>query len=479
MKVKIELNPSSSTKKVECSEKWKEHLLKFGLEIKPHSSENIYGKTFRTMFCYDDPPASILIAAKDVRKLKINSYDIKMFPEQSQDNYSEFFYNKELREGKLSINGTINMLPPVKLMDKNNIPIGYFDPVGVDFYLHDITHDKPSDITIKMVEELIITVFKEYNITYPSSSEENYNPYSEIRRTVMYGMDPEFLIFDYFERKYINASYILDGSTGSSIGVDGCSFVGELRPEAGRTPEILVDNLRGLFKRLKKMLSGRYEMICGGNCHEGSHPTGGHIHISGIIPSDELICLFDYLIGIPLKNMRGGKRPEDSGYGRDSNIREQHYKDGTIGFEYRTPPSFITFPSITLGIFKLLQIIIEEGFLGKDLLEFFSRNEIIALGRDNYEKAILKRMYAFIQYGDLTCNPIPNWLEKEHLLTSKLMLIDQTGYFSQRELDSIRNEVVRENKTTFYSVRRQTITIEENFGKKEDLKLNIIKRLEY
>jgi hypothetical protein len=153
----------------------------------------------------------------------------------------------------------------------------------------------------------------------------------------------------------------------TDIGTDGCNGTLELRPLPG-TPESIAEDMKRMFTILSKL---PYNI---GN--KGEHRTlGCHIHI-GNIPNfhshqlngqiEKLNRIYDYFIGGIVKNKQGALR-EGSPYnylGRESGaLRIQQISGTSDCFEYRAPPSSITYTPNTLKIFLKIMKLVTDKFL--------------------------------------------------------------------------------------------------------------------
>lgn len=187
------------------------------------------------------------------------------------------------------------------------------------------------------------------------------------------GCDPEFAVVDregrevYFSHQHVDHHGV--------IGSDHGGRVGELRPKHG-TPAEVADHIRAQMAWIKSNLNRGQRVIAGGgqpsDGRYGRESMGGHIHFGGIalhmsydsltrqrnwgrrvrsissVPmtaDNKLVCALDYFIGRRLQKVKGGKRPRGSHYGRCSDIETKMHAGG--GFEYRTPPSWLTDPYLT------------------------------------------------------------------------------------------------------------------------------------
>jgi hypothetical protein len=188
------------------------------------------------------------------------------------------------------------------------------------------------------------------------------------------GCDPEFLLLDTNGRvRSFDGNHTDDHG---NIGSDHGGRVGELRPKHG-TPKEVVEHIREQMKWIKRQYPDAIIVGGGGNGYGAS--IGGHIHIGGlklqgeyssftrwrnrgrmrqlqlntVDPEHKLIYALDFFIGRRMKKVPGGKRGGYS-YGAPSDIETKAH-----GFEYRTPPSWITDPIFAEATLVVAQKIVE------------------------------------------------------------------------------------------------------------------------
>lgn len=180
------------------------------------------------------------------------------------------------------------------------------------------------------------------------------------------GADPEFQLIKRTPSGLIKipASEYFHSTCGG-LGIDGYSATGELRPTRGWPADIRYFT-RELFRRANEKLPENIEIRAGGGSFFNTS-LGGHIHFSGITPTRELIKILDAYIGAPLKRKIGGKRGSSS-YGRLGETRYQSHK-GIGGFEYRTPPSWLTSPEITYSTMAIAYMIAKKYARGEVIPE--------------------------------------------------------------------------------------------------------------
>jgi len=193
---------------------------------------------------------------------------------------------------------------------------------------------------------------------------------------VKIGADPEFLVVD-GSNNVLDASGLSYNSTEhGEIGTDHGGRVGELRPRPGTASEV-TSHIKALFQHIKRS-SPNAKIMAGGGVGTGCS-IGGHIHIGGVPlrqhydsftrqrnrgmrqlnldtvnPDHKLIYAFDFFIGRRMKKVIGGKRGS-SCYGALSDIETKSHG----GFEYRTPPSWLSDPYLTEATLALSERIVD------------------------------------------------------------------------------------------------------------------------
>lgn len=192
--------------------------------------------------------------------------------------------------------------------------------------------------------------------------------------SITVGCDPEFLVLDANNRVQHFAGNHTDEH--GNIGSDHGGRVGELRPKHG-SPKEVVEHIKAQFAWIKSQYPNA--VIIGGGGSGYGESIGGHIHIGGVklenhyssftryrnrrrmrelqlntvYPEHKLIYALDFYIGRRMKKVPGGKRGGSS-YGAPSDIETKIH-----GFEYRTPPSWITDPIFAEATLVVAQQIVE------------------------------------------------------------------------------------------------------------------------
>jgi len=185
------------------------------------------------------------------------------------------------------------------------------------------------------------------------------------RAEAVLGADPEFVLQSP-DGKVVPASRYLPPG-----GVAGCDSVVrrgvrvwplvELRPEPAAEPAVLVASMRQLL-----LLAARRIASEGGTSlrwRAGAWPVpglplGGHIHISGVALTGQLLRALDNAVALPLRLLEppgaAGRRPR---YGALGDFRRQPHG----GFEYRTPPSWLTSRKLAQGVLALAKLAAEHA----------------------------------------------------------------------------------------------------------------------
>jgi hypothetical protein len=136
----------------------------------------------------------------------------------------------------------------------------------------------------------------------------------------------------------------------SSMGLDGCESVAEIRPGYSESPIDLTCKIRTVleygFEKAPQLefFSGHYvdEMPIGGHIHVGTAATPQIIDGLDTVLSSLSDCIDD-------KQQRSKR--ELTGYGK-----RRAYRTKSYGFEYRTPGSWLLSPSITLVTLTLAKL---------------------------------------------------------------------------------------------------------------------------
>lgn len=140
------------------------------------------------------------------------------------------------------------------------------------------------------------------------------------------------------------------------LGADGHPHIAEMRPEPHTSPAGLTKHILDIFKRNWKKVPE--EAIWKAGSWVAEKPIGGHIHFSGVPREEEIIDTLDGILGqtvILLEDAMEARKRRAGQYGKLSDVRVKAW-----GFEYRTLPSFILSPPITIGILALGKAVVYE-----------------------------------------------------------------------------------------------------------------------
>lgn len=185
------------------------------------------------------------------------------------------------------------------------------------------------------------------------------------------GLDVELVLFDSKQEQIIPAIKYLP--KGGPAGCDATRIRGrivyplmELRPAPAEKPRQLISHLQAAMGMAAQTIAKKRSFLnatplqwLGGSQPRGKFPLGGHIHVSGMPLTSDLVRALDTYVAIPLSVIEertgsGRRRPR---YGTFGDVRE-HQHDGAGGFEYRTLPSFIMSPALTLEVLTLFCMVI-------------------------------------------------------------------------------------------------------------------------
>lgn len=216
------------------------------------------------------------------------------------------------------------------------------------------------------------------------------------------GCDPEFLAVSRTNSK-MSFEYNFSDEHGV-IGSDHGGRVGELRPMCG-TPKQVVENIRYQMKWIN-LHDPDICIIAGGGCGYGES-IGGHIHIglklksnyvshtrihnrgmhaleiNAMNPEHKLFYALDFFIGRRMKKLQGGKRGGSGIYGALSDVESKIH-----GFEYRTPPSWLTDPILAESTLVVTQQIAELWQLKPNAFDAFMLAKKLSARRSDYNMLI-------------------------------------------------------------------------------------------
>ncbi|RKP56951.1 hypothetical protein D7Z26_02885 [Cohnella endophytica] len=183
---------------------------------------------------------------------------------------------------------------------------------------------------------------------------------SEVHATL--GADPEFVLLSPSGR-IVSASKFF--APEDDAGCDSVRLRGEkiwplveLRPRPTPDPMSLTADVRRLLRVAAERTAGTLFSWHAGAMPVRGLPLGGHIHLSGVELTGERLRALDNAVGLPLRLLEppaaGKRRPR---YGTLGDVRRQPHG----GFEYRTPPSWLVSPRLTLGAFALAKAAAEHS----------------------------------------------------------------------------------------------------------------------
>ena len=176
------------------------------------------------------------------------------------------------------------------------------------------------------------------------------------------GADPEFVLVSKAGKVVPASRYFpTDGEAGcDSIRVGGEKIwpLVELRPRPRREPSQLAAELRRLLLAADERTEGAAASWRAGALPIPGLPLGGHVHVGGAALHGERLRALDNAVALPLRLLEpagaAGRRPK---YGALGDFRRQPHG----GFEYRTPPSWLVSPRLTIGVLALAKVAAEHS----------------------------------------------------------------------------------------------------------------------
>jgi len=217
------------------------------------------------------------------------------------------------------------------------------------------------------------------------------------------GCDPEFILINEQDSKeHVSFSHTIEGV--GTIGRDHCGRVGELRPNSG-TPQQVTTNIKKMFQWIKQNYPTKKVVAGGGQNY--SESIGGHIHIGGLefhgytsvtrwrsrrrsgryrsygdnsevqqnkynvdtmTDKQKLVYALDFFLGRRLKRVSGAQRGSKT-YGKYGDIETKPH-----GFEYRTPPSWLTDPLLTESTLAVALRVVELWKVKPTVFDIFIEN---------------------------------------------------------------------------------------------------------
>ena len=337
----------------------------------------------------------------------------------NDDNYLQFSYAVDAKTFKFKIYHLnyedTNNRELLVLKEKENRPtniklIGFFNPYHkIILPLVPITRKDYKTIQQECSKSSCYKLFNTVNFNTIKIGVENEQLLTDNTHSTIYPAHIEFLenlnrtlkyskeFIDKFKarnsREYFNYFFC-----NGDIGVDSRRIIQENRTKPifihFKSENNYLKELENLIEQIKNNYSCVQNMIpkpivAGGGIH--GETIGVHIHFNLEFQINFLILL-NKLIGEPLQNMRGGKRPElinpsdtftlnerdrspnhygfidydNIKVGGHDQIRTKSYSNGEQGFEYRNPPNFFLNKAITFNVLATILKLIELDYKGFD-----------------------------------------------------------------------------------------------------------------
>ncbi|REE57377.1 phiEco32-like amidoligase-type 2 protein [Paenibacillus taihuensis] len=180
---------------------------------------------------------------------------------------------------------------------------------------------------------------------------------------LLLGADPEFLLLSE-NGKVVSAARYLEGGHGAGcdsvvIGGQIQYPVAELRPAPSDSPAVLARNIQKLLQQAAQRIPDQPPLRwAAGGMPAAGFALGGHLHLSGVPLSGQLLRQLDSYIAFPLAMIESpaeqARRPR---YGSLGDFRLQPHG----GFEYRTLPSWLVSPLAAKAAFALALLCARES----------------------------------------------------------------------------------------------------------------------
>ena len=328
------------------------------------------------------------------------------------------------------------------------------------------------------------------------------------KKQITIGADPEFLIYGKYKKNPKLADYknlkhagniIISHHSYDELGLDGCTDLGELRPQPSTSPHTLTKNIKGLFNKFYTEYGDKYFIETGGGCE---HSIGGHIHIGHEFFKNytnaqikPLLQLLDAFLYYPIKlNMYGAVREwrdynelnvdinYDSGeckidedpekiiqtIKRVKPLKSQQFNSFDLksmqrsqphGLEYRSLPSFIGDFMFTKLVLKLAKGIAEKYIeLRTQGIEFKyndppQKEDYLIFLKEKEVKQLFEYLYG--KKRDLFLkNTLSNWkVIKQYFIN----ITDNLGFFNYLTPNPNSSSVQPEIETQLTKLFRSTL----------------------
>lgn len=253
-----------------------------------------------------------------------------------------------------------------------------------------------------------------------------------------------------------------------NIGWDGASSTGEVRPKASNNPQILTDNLGGLFKAFSKHIK-----ICDLSTISEFSSVGGHIHLE--VPRGEKwsnekkntihrrLASF-YLPMLISENKTNLNLRLKQGYGsiKDQRIEQKFkYEDGTPGytFEFRCPSAeWLTTPKLANATLAYMAVVYHE--ILKHPKSFTKFNDIVYKS-DKQGDAL--QTLAIMEFDLLTNSILTK--AKKYIRTFEMY----SSYKDEIEYIFNPKQIIKDKQKADYNIARGWKLIETTIPKKSEI----------
>lgn len=195
--------------------------------------------------------------------------------------------------------------------------IGLYNEVDNVLWISDITHIG-GELTLKPLI-LMLTILEKYKELPRPKFRKWKRRWEKVEQfpQMLMGADPEFELVD-GEGRIVSAATVWPDSAycDKKIGHDGDAQLGEFRPDPKKSPIKLTEEFGKLIKEIhdEPAFPADGKMFVGGGVRLR---VGGHIHISGVEPTENLLDLIGCYMAEPMRrSMQNLSGRKENHYGR-------------------------------------------------------------------------------------------------------------------------------------------------------------------
>lgn len=374
--------------------------------------------------------------------------------------------------------------------EKNSVDLNIFKA-----FVEDIKNIRNMSFTEEEKNRIAFVTTNNYNkIVKENNADARKIWVSKELKKIVFGADPEFLIYDKNEIEIVPAYTLLNHF--GDMGSDGA--MAEVRPAPTHNPEDLVTNIRNIFT------SKNYEQIvnnyvlkaaCYVKTDKRDYPVGGHIHIGNPceilkVDADDRSYIFrtinrilDELVSVPLIKLDG----KEQGSGR--RVGSKTSSKGGYGFfgEYRTAGEGVDFrlehrtlsglwlmhPTVAKAVLGTTKAVIDEiwtTIINKNFdLNYvfpkkYSDNAMWKKGFDMWKTFPICKDFNCIASSDIIIKQLhesdPTFIDKEYLEGWLTRMRSMSVYSTYQEYIELLYEILSINSK---EIQQQDRTIQKNW----------------